>query len=173
MWLVPWLKMPSKPENSLRVRTGLIQSAWIHHQHLMTPDRKYLLWRAGGVAVLVPAAVGTSFTPCVHVKTHVGSDDSAWKKKTSTEEKPHTELPFRPDVSDKTTGSFFSPYQHERGPVTWPEHPPAVLLVRGTLAVVAVALGPVGAGFAVHLEAVFGTLLRSSGAVFGQVALAR
>lgn len=24
MWLVPWLKMPSKPENSLRVRTRLI-----------------------------------------------------------------------------------------------------------------------------------------------------
>lgn len=24
MWLVPWLKMPSKPENWLRVRTSLI-----------------------------------------------------------------------------------------------------------------------------------------------------
>lgn len=60
----------------------------------------------------------------------------------------------------------------EGGAVTWPEHPPAVVLVRGTLAVVAVALRLVVAGFAVHLEAVFGTLLRGSGAVFSQVALA-
>lgn len=58
------------------------------------------------------------------------------------------------------------------GPLTWPEHPPAVLLVRGTLAVVAVALRLVVAGFAVHLEAVFGTLLRGSGAVLRQVTLA-
>lgn len=57
-------------------------------------------------------------------------------------------------------------------PVTWPEHPPAVLLVRGTLAVVAVALRLVVAGLAVHLEAVLGALLRGSGAVLGQVALA-
>lgn len=57
-------------------------------------------------------------------------------------------------------------------PATWPEHPPAVLLVRGALAVVAVALCLVVAGCAVHLKAVLGTLLRDSGAVFSQVTLA-
>lgn len=59
------------------------------------------------------------------------------------------------------------------GAGTWPEYPPAVLLVRGTLAVVAVALRLVVAGLAIHLEAVFGTLLRGSGAVLSQVTLAR
>lgn len=55
---------------------------------------------------------------------------------------------------------------------TWPEQPPAVLLVCGTLAVVAVALRLVVAGFAVHSKAVFGTLRRCSGAVISQVTLA-
>lgn len=108
------------------------------------------------------------------------------KKKTSTEGNPPAESPFSLDVSDKTA-RFFSPYgrlgprvrcgcrrlkSSPAGPVTWPEHPPAVLLVRGALAVVAVSLRLVVAGLAVHLEAVVGTLLRGSGAVFGQVALA-
>lgn len=53
---------------------------------------------------------------------------------------------------------------------TWAKQPPAVLLVGGTLAVVAVALGLVVAGFAVHLEAVVGAVLRRSRAVFRQVA---
>lgn len=42
---------------------------------------------------------------------------------------------------------------------TWAEQPPAVLLVCGTLAIVAVALGLVVAGFAVHVEAVVRTEL--------------
>lgn len=53
---------------------------------------------------------------------------------------------------------------------TWSKQPPAVLLGCGTLAIVAVALGLVVAGFAVHLEAVVGTVLRRSRAVFRQVA---
>lgn len=97
MGSAPWLKMRSK---SLRVRTGLIQLSY--RQHLMAPDRKYLLWSA---------AVGASYTLFVQVKTHVWSDDSAWKIKTSTEESPRSELPFTPDVSDKTTGSLISLYQ--------------------------------------------------------------
>lgn len=56
--------------------------------------------------------------------------------------------------------------------VTWPEQPPAVLLVCGTLAVVAVALRLVEAGFAVHLKAVFGTLRWRSGTVISQITLA-
>lgn len=55
---------------------------------------------------------------------------------------------------------------------TWSKQPPAVLLVCGALAVVAVSLRLVEARFAVHLEAVFRTILRRSGAVFGQVAAA-
>jgi len=50
------------------------------------------------------------------------------------------------------------------------KQPPAVMLPCGTLAVVAVARRLVVAGFAVHLEAVFGTFLRLSGAEFRQVA---
>lgn len=56
--------------------------------------------------------------------------------------------------------------------VTWSKQPPAVVLVRGTLAVMAVARCLVVAGFAIHLKAVFGTLLRGTGAVFSQVTLA-
>lgn len=56
--------------------------------------------------------------------------------------------------------------------LTWPEQPPAVLLVCGTLAVMAVALRLVVAGFAVHLKAVLGTLCRRSGAVISQITLA-
>lgn len=70
--------MPSRPENSLRVRL------------IRQPDRKCLLRGAAGVAVLGPAAVGTSFALFVQVKTQVGSDDGAWKKKTSPEGNPHT-----------------------------------------------------------------------------------
>lgn len=74
-WLVPWLKVPS-----LRVRTSLIQSAWT------CDDRKYryLLWRAAGVAVRAPAAVGASFALFVQVETQVWSHDGAWKKKKKT-----------------------------------------------------------------------------------------
>lgn len=53
---------------------------------------------------------------------------------------------------------------------TLSKQPPAVLLVCGTLAIVAVALGLVVARFAVHLEAVVRTVLRRSRAVFRQVA---
>lgn len=42
---------------------------------------------------------------------------------------------------------------------TWSKQPPAVLLMCGTLAVVAVAVCLVVAGFAVHLKTVFRTIL--------------
>lgn len=54
---------------------------------------------------------------------------------------------------------------------TWPKQPPAVVLVGGAAAVVAEALGLVVAGFAVHVEAVVGTVRGRPGAVLGQVAV--
>lgn len=181
---------------------GLIQSAWIYQHlfHGQKPDRKYLRWSAAGVAIFAPATVGPFFTLFVKVKTHVWSNDGAWQKKNSTEENPHTAFPFTPDVLDKTNPanrkfilslSLFSLARMLRDArfrvtsvmlmkmpevqfcwVTWSKQPPAVVLVRGTLAVMAVARCLVVAGFAIHLKAVFGTLLRGTSAVFSQVTLA-
>lgn len=55
---------------------------------------------------------------------------------------------------------------------TWSEQPPAVVLMCGTLAIVAVALGLVVAGFAIHLKAVLRTILGRSRAILGQVTVA-
>lgn len=57
------------------------------------------------------------------------------------------------------------------GAGTWSKEPPAVLLVTGTLAVVAEARSLVVAGSAVHHKAVFWAIPRHAGAVLGQVAV--